>query len=168
MLSGTNAEATSPLNFNELRMYSQNYVALTCLIMLSACGGVSEPVYGTYAYRSNTTNQERVDSWTQCEAAAMSQVGSNQKTQTTSIWYDSEGNRQGGETYSYDQNADLRDRMQEICMREKGFTLTEMPYCSVFPDEMWEEHRLGTVMVRPLPNSCLADLNGFAVPVQMG
>lgn len=165
----------------------------TAIIGASVLFACVEPQVGTFAFRSNTTNQQKADSWLDCKVRATrevpvsTQVGTtptyttpvtvsptytncygygNSASCTTTGGVVSGGQTYGGQAYSYDANSQLRRDYAIQCMRKKGYSLVDLPFCR--PDQTPEglTASMRDQIIKPTGNSCLVALeNSLGVPV---
>ncbi len=117
-------------------------LALAVLMGLVACQ--TGPV--SIMYKEGSTRAERQEAYDQCFIAALKDVPQNMVTEVTGgysypgfVSCDTNGDTTicgevGGyttpvESYSYDTNEKLRQRLINRCLEEKGFSGVEIPYC---------------------------------------
>jgi len=157
--------------------------------------GCVKPEDATFAFRPNTTNQQKADHWLDCRVEAAravpvaTQIGTT-PTYTTPVTVSpsytnctgygasayctttggsvSGGQTYGGQTYSYDANAQLRQSYQDQCMRKKGYSLSSLPVCN---DKQVPEKLTASLQDRiidPTGSSCAAIIvENVAVPVRL-
>ena len=127
---------------------------LAVVATLSACAPLS--IY----YRPGTSVARMQEDQTRCEVQALQQAPvANRIRRDPPIFVpprqycDSVGNcwvRPGhwvpGEVYTVDVNSDLRARVENLCMAEKGYSPVNLPAC---PPEVKEKTPPGTTTVLP-------------------
>lgn len=145
----------------------QILIGTIALIVLSGC--VETTV--TRAWREGATPSTQVSAVTDCQAYAARQVPAAMSMQTTPVYrtpsnvqcstygnYTScqqyGGQVYGGQSYSYDANADLRYRVTLQCLAQKGYQVYDFPRCT--PDQAKNAVPLGRL---PAANRivCLTD-----------
>jgi len=159
---------------------------------LVAC---AEPTPTRFAFRPDTTNQQKVDNFLDCQVQAASavpistQLGTTPtyttpitvsptytncsgygygRTCTTTGGIVSGGQTYGGQTYSYDANSELRQNYTEQCMRKKGYSIVTLPTCR--PDQIPEgmTASMGDKIINPTASSCIVSVgNNVGVPVTL-
>lgn len=116
--------------------------------LLAGCGG--QKYNDVYAYKIEpTTKEQKAKDLLHCSVKAAQTVPTNTKVETTPRYttpvscssYTSYGGyidtdctggqTYGGQTYSYDANATLRDKVYSQCMIDRGYltTTTPIPLC---------------------------------------
>ncbi|WP_174802659.1 hypothetical protein [Martelella limonii] len=117
----------------------RKFPALAVLLGLVACQ--TGPV--SVLYKEGSTRSERQQAYDQCFIAALREVPQNMVTDVSggysvpgTIACSDNGicTEVGGyttpiESYSYDTNEKLRDRVVDRCLQEKGFEAVQVPYC---------------------------------------
>lgn len=113
--------------------------ALAAVVALTGC----LPYQGFY--KSGVAVGRLNSDLTDCEVAGVNRVPANTQVRTTPITYSpvrevcpDDGGRcryvggaiRGGDTYTYDANADLRERFVAQCMGGKGYQRVELPACT--------------------------------------
>lgn len=119
------------------------YPAISVCFALSACVPTSE----AYLWKDGATTLQISRQSTECEVASLNKVpASNQvgttpsyttptQTYCTGYGYSASctttgGQTYGGNTYSYDANADLRQRVFNMCMQRNGYRSVTVPTCT--------------------------------------
>lgn len=167
-------------------------LGLGSAMLLFAC---VKPEETAFAFRPNTTNQQKADHWLDCRIEAAravpvsTQIGTT-PTYTTPVTvspsytnctgygasaictttggYISGGQLYGGQTYSYDANAELRESYQYQCMRKKGYSLVSLPVCSADQVPEGLTASMKDRIVDPSGSSCAAiTVENVAVPVRV-
>ena len=136
-------------------------------LMLMAC----EPATERYIYRADTTVSRADRDFFECEVAAARAVPQQTQIATTpryttpvqtscynigySVQCSSTGGQTfGGQTYSYDANANLRSRYLARCLIDKGYTSADLPKCetSRIPSDLLGQ--LGGRQRQPTEGAC--------------
>lgn len=143
-----------------------------------AVTGCDVPQPATFAYKPATNSVKKADDWTSCEIEAAQRVPVNTQVGQTPTFvtpmyttcgayscYTSGGQVMGGDVYSYDANAELRNRAQNQCMARKGYQLYEANLCkkSQIPEGL--SGNPTAQIIHPEGNFCIADLGGMSIPV---
>lgn len=160
-------------------------------VLLVACEATQT---GIYAYRPNTTNQQKADSWLNCRVQATravpvsTQVGTTpayttpiqvsptytncssygySATCTTTGGIVTGGQTYGGNTYSYDANGALREQYRDQCMRKKGFALVDLPSCTKGQVPEGLTASLSDKILDPTGSSCFVPFGEYvAIPIR--
>ena len=129
-------------------MLKFSLIGLVSVALLSGCGG--QKYNDAYAYKIEpTTKGQKAKDLLDCSVQAAQAVPTNTKVETTPRYttpvscssYTSYGGyvdtdctggqTYGGQTYSYDANATLREKVRLQCMADRGYltTTNPIPYC---------------------------------------
>lgn len=139
----------------EVSMTSKLLVVFSLLLVLAGCA----PSQFTGYWRSGVTVAQQQNDLTNCQVRAANQVPVSTQVRTTPTYTTPEntscynigysvnctttgGQVYGGDTYSYDVNADLRQRVVGQCMARRGYQAVTLPICGD------EERALGIVSFR--------------------
>lgn len=145
--------------------------AFAVVLGLAACQ--TGPV--SVLYKEGSTRSERQDAYDQCFIAALKEVPQNMVTEVTggysypgTVTCNDKGvcAEIGGyttpiESYSYDTNEKLRDRLIDRCLANKGYTGVTVPYC-----QTKEERAAYRMQVAQPPISQLTCVTGPTVSTQ--
>ena len=122
--------------------YKSIFQVLIMTPMLLAC--VPQSIY----YKEGASYPDIDRASTDCQVKAAQSVPVNTQIGTTSTYTtpvqtscyagyggyvscnSSGGQTYGGDVYSYDANSNLRNRVANQCMQQKGFRLIELPTCT--------------------------------------
>lgn len=121
----------------------RSIIFVVTAIGLSACAPTTQTVY----WQDGTTQGRINQAVTQCQVEALQSVPQSVAVGTTPRYttpvqtncYDTGyglqcnstgGQTLGGQTYSYDPNSDLRNRVEAQCMANRGYSLVSLPVCT--------------------------------------
>lgn len=147
--------------------FLKSFVSGPIIVLLSAC----VPTTGYYLYKDGGTVSRADTDYFDCELASARSVPTDTQIGTTPVYTtpvqtncyntgysvqcnSTGGDVYGGETYSYDANADLRADFWARCMVSKGYQVTELPNCDTSKVQPAVLEKLGGKLRRPQPGSC--------------
>lgn len=138
------------------------WMSIACAALLGACAPTVQSLWW-----KEGAGTSRADILTDCEVEALSRVPRDTAIATTPVTvtprivvppktvcetvdgkevctttpgYSHGGQVIGGQTYTYDRNDDLRERVLAQCMAREGFTRVQFPTCTT------EDRRLGVTL----------------------
>lgn len=146
--------------------------ALVSLVTLAAC--VTEPSVYTAAWKIGQNGAARETDITACEVESLSKVPRALTTNVTPVYrtpsnvqctsygystncVDYGGQVYGGQAYTQDVNAGLRERVQWQCLARKGYTPITRPTCTVEQRKAGETARSSGKMPDPENVLCFTE-----------
>ena len=120
----------------------RNVLAALSLLAVAGC----QTTTVQYAYKPNTSVTQKDRDSLECEVYATRLINPNVQTGTTPTFttptqtncytignsvqcYTTGGQTTGGQAYSYDANAALRQDVVQQCMADRGYTFSAIPIC---------------------------------------
>ena len=159
-------------NARKFKLTNLRFIPLF-LVTLSGC----EEATGFYLYRADTTVPEASRDYFECEVASAQNVPTDTRVETTPIYttpiqtncypsgysvqcYTTGGQVYGGNTYTYDANAELRGKFMGRCLVGKGYSGYELPRCKEdsISEEILTTLRSGRLNP-PRTNACYVPIN---------
>lgn len=146
--------------------------ALAFLALAASCVPTAPIMYG---YRPDTTIAQKDKDGFDCQLQAAREVPVNSQIRTTPSYvtpmqtncygtscYTTGGQVIGGNTYSYDANAALRNEYFARCMVSRGYQFTQQPLCS--KDQVTDalRNQLSGDLRAPAEGSCVVPITNKA------